>query len=138
MHQALELPAKALAFALDPGFQPKQFSHNAFGILKKYSDRSANAASLVANSDVMSLFHGLERSYLGVRYAESYYSTDRDDWDLYCRVAIELAEEIHRQSGFCLLQHHRRPSGPEDSDPPQGEPWSGARSSWCSTRSKLR
>lgn len=99
MHQCLELVVKAIVFKVDPNFAPKKFSHKTLDIVRAYASKVPIFASSLADADVVSLFEGLEKSYLTLRYGEGGYDAE-DVWDVFCKTADGFLDVLRDLTGL--------------------------------------
>jgi hypothetical protein len=106
MHQALELLAKAVAYKVDPTFDPKTYSHRVRDLVQDYSASVPLFASLTGDQNTLDLLEGLEKSYLGVRYGECVLAYDFEAWTLFTTVAEALLDALSQLTGLKFLEKH--------------------------------
>lgn len=106
MHQTLELLVKAVAYKVDPEFNPIKYSHRIKSLIQDYSVSIPLFASLSGDQKTLELLEGLEKSYLGVRYGECVLSYDHEAWSLFSSMAVVLLDTLSELTGLKLLEEH--------------------------------
>lgn len=106
MHQALELLTKAVAYKVDPTFNPMKYSHCVKSLVQDYSASVPLFASLAGDQNALDLLEGLEKSYFGVRYGECVLGYDYEAWLLFTSVAEALLDALSELTGLKFLEKH--------------------------------
>lgn len=90
MHQTLELLAKAVAYRVDPNFEPKKYSHRVRDIVNDYAALFPFFLVISTDPEMQLLLEGLEKAYLGVRYGQCAISYDGEAFALFVQIAEGL------------------------------------------------